>query len=374
MTPRQNELFGEFVRTVVQAAGTMSLYSRQHRTTVEQASQALFLLNEALADDDSATIMRLGDDLFVNGFPLEKGPQIDRLLMVMAENGIGHFTISRGASGDDIELLLMIIARQAERDPKPTLHLRFGALDLGAAKNAIVGTAEISSISAIPAQLMEGLASLFNVHNPMEQFDPGVVLSVVAGFVTAFRNEANPFLALVPLREMDEYSFAHSINVCVLNLAQGMSLGFEGQLLHDIGVAGMLHDVGKQFIPEDILNKPGNLKENEMEYMRQHAVRGAEYLLNNPGIPRIAVVSAFEHHMKYDLSGYPKVSKGWQTNLCSQITMISDLFDALRTRRVYKDAMSFGKAAGIMLWLAGTDLNPSLTLSFLRTLQKLEET
>jgi HD-GYP domain-containing protein (c-di-GMP phosphodiesterase class II) len=373
MTPHQKELFGEFVRNIVQAAGTMTLYSREHRMTVAQTSQSLLLLKEALSDDDTATIMRLGEDLFVNGLPLEKGPQIDRLLLAMTEYCIGHITISRGATNDDIDLLLNIVAHQAERDLQPTPHLRLGAVDIGVSPQHEADAHGVLSYSAIPSRFIEGLANIFSVRDHLEQFDPSAVLGVVAGFVTAFRNEANPFLALVPLREMDEYTFTHCINVCILNLAQGMSLGLEGQLLHDIGVAGMLHDVGKQFVPEHILNNPGNLRESEWEYMRQHAVRGAEYLLNNPGIPRIAVLSAFEHHMKYDMSGYPKVPKGWQMNLCSQITALSDFFDALRTRRVYRDAMSFDKTAGIMLWLAGTELNPSLTLNFLRILKKTEE-
>ena len=99
-------------------------------------------------------------------------------------------------------------------------------------------------------------------------------MALVAGFVTSFRSEANPLLALVSLREMDEYTFTHSLDVSILNLAQGMSLGFEGQLLHDIGIAGMLHDVGKLMVPKDVLNKPGNLDEDEWEFMRQHTVQG----------------------------------------------------------------------------------------------------
>jgi HD-GYP domain-containing protein (c-di-GMP phosphodiesterase class II) len=373
MTPLQKELFGDFVRNIVQAAATMTLYSRQHRMTVAQVSQSLTLLNEALTDDDAATFMHLGDDLFVNNLPLDKGPQLDRLILAMTEYGIGHITISRGATYDDIELLLLLVAHRVEQDFQPTPHLRFGAVDVGISpqpENLLQG---FSSFSAIPSQLTERVRATFGVRNHLEQFDLRAVLGVVAGFVTAFRNEANPFLALVPVREMDEYSFTHSINVCILNLAQGMSLGCEGQFLHDVGVAGMLHDVGKQFVPEEILNNPGNLREKEWESMRQHSVRGAEYLLNNPGIPRIAVLTAFEHHMKFDMSGYPKVPKGWQTNLCSQITMISDFFDALRTKRVYKDAMNFDKTAGIMLWLAGTELNPALTLNFLKRLGKMEE-
>jgi hypothetical protein len=373
MTPHQKELFGDLVRNIVHAAGTMALYSRQHRMTVAQVSQSLAMLNEALADDDTATVMHLGDDLFVNGLPLEKGPQLDRLILAMTHYGMGHITISRGATYDDIELLLQLVAFRLEKDFQPTPHLRFGAVDIGRSPQPEDSTMGFSSFSAIPSQLIEGLMNTFGMRNHLEQIDLKAVLGVVAGFVTAFRNEANPFMALVPLREMDEYSFTHSINVCILNLAQGMSFGFEGQLLHDVGVAGMLHDVGKQFVPEEILNNPGNLREKEWEFMRQHTVRGAEYLLNNPGIPRIAVLTAFEHHLKYDMSGYPKVPKGWQTNLCSQITMISDFFDALRTKRIYREALTFDKTAGIMLWLAGTDLNPALTLNFLKTLGKMEE-
>lgn len=155
--------------------------------------------------------------------------------------------------------------------------------------------------------------------------------------------------------------------------ATAMSLGFDGQILHDIGVAAMLHDVGKLMIPKEILDKPGNLDEQEWEFMRQHTVRGAEYLLNCPGVPRLAVMAAFEHHMKYDMSGYPKVPAGWQTCLCSQITMISDCFDAIRTKRVYQEAMDFEKAAGVMLKLAGTGLNHDLTLNFLRVLRHMGE-
>ena len=373
MTPHQKNLFGEFVRNIVQATGTMALYSREHRMTVAQVSQSLTLLNEALTDDDTATVMHLGDDLFVNGLPLEKGPQLDRLIQAMIHYGIGHITISRGVTFDDIELLLLVVALRVERDFQPTPHLRFGAVDLGITPQSEALPQGISSLSEVPSEIIEGLKATFGVRDHLEKIDLRAVLGVVAGFVTAFRNEANPFMALVPVREMDEYTFTHSLNVCILNLAQGMSMGLEGQILHDLGVAGILHDVGKQFVPTDILNKPGKLMEDEWEFMRQHALRGAEYLLNNSGIPRIAILAAFEHHMKFDMSGYPKVPKGWQTNLGSQITMTSDFFDAIRTKRVYKDAMSFDETAGIMLKLAGTELNPSLTLNFLRILGKMEE-
>lgn len=107
--------------------------------------------------------------------------------------------------------------------------------------------------------------------------------------------------------------------------------------------------------------------------MKGHPSRGAQYLMGQKGIPDIAIVCAYEHHMRYDLVGYPKPPQQWRLNLCSQMTMISDTFDALRTRRAYKDAWDLPKTSGLLLELAGKNLNPDLTFNFLKMLAKLGE-
>ncbi|MSN25017.1 MAG: HD domain-containing protein [Geobacter sp.] len=374
MTPYAKEQLGMFINNLVQAAKAMTLYSPEHRMTAAHASRALENLNQILASQETLKIIRLGAELFVGGIPIEKSPLADRLNQQMSRYGIGHISIGRGADSADILLLMQIVANKVEQKLQPTLHLLFGTIDLDDTRIRPDDDSQaIPTYSAIPNELMSQLSDDFESCSSREHFDLRGVMALVAGFITSFRRESNPLLALVPLREMDEYTFTHSLDVCILNIAQGMSLGYEGQILHDIGIAAMLHDVGKQFVPKDVLNKPGELTEEDWQTMRMHTVNGANYLLNTPGMPRIAVMSAFEHHMKYDMSGYPKVPPGWQINLCSQITMVSDCFDALRTRRVYKDAMDFEKVAGIMLEVAGTGLNPALTLNFIKTLRKMGE-
>jgi response regulator RpfG family c-di-GMP phosphodiesterase len=101
-----------------------------------------------------------------------------------------------------------------------------------------------------------------------------------------------------------------------------------------------------------------------MEIIRQHPP-GALYLLDGPDTLRMVAITAFEHHMKFDYSGYPKVGSGWQQNLCSQMTTISDFFDALRTRRPYKEAMEFEVIKEQMVEMAGKEFNPALTEIFL---------
>lgn len=374
MTPYTKEQLGIFINNLVQAAKAMILYSPEHRTTVSHASRALESLNLITAAEGTLKIIRLGGELFVSGIPLDRNPLADRLSQQMSVYGIGHISISRGASDADIMLLMRIVANKEGQHLKSTPHLAFGVVDLNDLRSIPEEVFQpIPTYTAIPSDLKMQVSDDFEHCASREHFDIHGVMSLVAGFITSFRKEANPLLAMVPLREMDEYTFTHSLNVCILNLSQGMSLGFEGQTLHDIGIAGMLHDVGKQFVAKEVLNKPGKLTDDEWQAMQSHPLHGAHYLLNTPGMPRIAVMAAFEHHMKYDMTGYPKVAPGWQTNLCSQITTISDFFDALRTKRIYRDAMDFEKVAGIMLEISGTDLNPALALNFIKVLRKMGE-
>ena len=181
MTPQQKESFGKFLRNLVQAAGALSLYSREHRMTVTRTSQALAFLNDALKDDSSATLMHLGNDLFVNGLPLDKGPHLDRIMRAIMVYGIGHITISRGAVYEEIELLIRIVARQAERDLRPTQNLRFGTLSVDSTRQDDADQQEYPTFSAIPPDTLKRLESAYSVHDHLEPFDMKAVLSLVAG-------------------------------------------------------------------------------------------------------------------------------------------------------------------------------------------------
>jgi HD-GYP domain-containing protein (c-di-GMP phosphodiesterase class II) len=133
----------------------------------------------------------------------------------------------------------------------------------------------------------------------------------------------------------------------------------------------MLHDIGKLLIPEEILIKKDKLTPREFEIMKEHPVRGARHLLEVPGVPRLAVVTAYEHHMKHNLSGYPGVPEGWRLNLCSQITTISDFFDALRTKRPYRNPVDLRTIVSLILDLSGSDFHPLLAKNFLNILKRM---
>ena len=225
----------------------------------------------------------------------------------------------------------------------------------------------------MPAEEMDRLIEIYETVKYKQKFKITGILEIVSGFIDAFQQEGRALLVLAALRKADAYTFTHSTNVCILNLTQAMALGIEGQFLNDIGVAGMLHDIGKLFIPEELLMKKDKLTQQEVNLIQTHPVRGARYLLESPGVPRLAIVNAFEHHLRYDLSGYPKVPPVWKQNICSQMTTISDFYDAMRTPCSYREALDQDVIKNCMLDILGSHLHPALTHNFLQIISGFKD-
>jgi HD-GYP domain-containing protein (c-di-GMP phosphodiesterase class II) len=120
------------------------------------------------------------------------------------------------------------------------------------------------------------------------------------------------------------------------------------------------------FIPEEIINKPGKLTADERKIIESHAVKGARYLVGLEGIPKLAVLAALEHHVKYDGTGYPTIKTGWKPNMVSQIISIADVFDAMRSKRSYQESNSMEKIEGVLRNGSGTAFNPHLVDHFLK--------
>ena len=153
-------------------------------------------------------------------------------------------------------------------------------------------------------------------------------------------------------------------------MSQAEALGFHGAQLHHIGVASILHDVGKLFIPDEILSKPAALTPEERRIMETHALQGYRYLMENGRVPKLSVLSALEHHIKYDGSGYPHFKKGWQPSIVSQMVAIADVFDAMRSRRAYQGPRPLDIILGVLNKGKGSDFNPLLVNNFLKLIMR----
>lgn len=365
----------DLIRYLSNAIGAAQLYSVEHPQVTVFIPRAVDALRQFVGDESEQTLVFLKGVVFYQGKPLEGDPHLDRIAKICDQFGIGFIRVNGRVTAAEMRQLVRLLVGIESRESMyaSSVNIRIGEVDAGEDGEMDRTTREIAAFEQLTNDELKKLGELYRAVSSQEAFNLKDLANVIAGFIAAFRREANPLLALVPLRQMDEYTFTHSINVGILNITQGISLGIEGQLLHDIGVAGMLHDVGKIYTAQSILKKTDVLTTAEWQVMRRHPSLGAQYLLNQPDIPRVAVIAAFEHHMRHDLHGYPRMPNSWELNLCSEMTMISDTFDALRTRRVYKDAWDFPKAAGHLLSLSGGQLHPDLTLNFLKILSQMGE-
>ncbi len=176
--------------------------------------------------------------------------------------------------------------------------------------------------------------------------------------------ETRPLLAVQALKSHDDYSYTHSVNVAMITVAIATSLDFPPDHLHDIGVAALLHDVGKELIPLEILHKPGKLDDEEWVIVHRHGRDGARMLTSTPGIGDLAPVVSYEHHLAYhdDLRDDPD----WRPHLASEIVCIADVYDALRSERPYREGLAPDKTMNIMEEDVGRLFDPDLFMGFLR--------
>ena len=177
---------------------------------------------------------------------------------------------------------------------------------------------------------------------------------------------------LTTLREYDEYTFTHSVNVCIFAVALGKRLGLDRLQLYDLGLAALLHDIGKARLDTAILNKATSLDDQEWRAMQMHPWLGTLTLFKmreGEDLPYRAILAAHEHHMKADLSGYPRPVRPRRLGLFTRLVAVADGYDAATTRRVYQNVPWEADAVLKEMWLnPGRGYDPTLVKALINLL------
>jgi HD-GYP domain-containing protein (c-di-GMP phosphodiesterase class II) len=189
---------------------------------------------------------------------------------------------------------------------------------------------------------------------------------VVDGFIeSVFRNESAA-ATLFKLRRFDEYSYTHCINVGVLAIILGKYQGLDKDTLRLLGLSGLFHDVGKGRIPEEILNKPASLTPREMGIMKTHPLESYKIISATAGPSQDILRGAVEHHERFDGTGYPRGLANADISIFGRIISIVDVYDALTSKRSYKDAMSTSKALSLMYQWRDSTFAPNSIEHFIK--------
>ncbi|MBK1716682.1 HD-GYP domain-containing protein [Thiocystis violacea] len=199
-----------------------------------------------------------------------------------------------------------------------------------------------------------------------QQIDLERAQPVIGEMVGSIFRNPNALMGLARIRHMDRYTFEHSVNVSVLMVSFARSLELEQPLIEEIGIGALLHDIGKIKVPQEILNKPGRLSEDEFAIMRGHVVHSRDTLAAVPGIPAAALAVAAEHHERFDGSGYPDGKGGDGISLYGKMAAIVDVYDAITSDRVYHKGMEPHQALRKLLEWSRHHFDPRLVQQFIR--------
>jgi len=191
---------------------------------------------------------------------------------------------------------------------------------------------------------------------------------MVQNMVDCLAQDESLFLCLSTIKDYDDYTYSHSVNVAVLSLCLGSRIGFSRTSLEHLGICGLFHDLGKVEIPHEILSKPGHLTQEEWQQMQNHPMASVRQILKlhaSHDLKSKIVLAPFEHHIKYDLSGYPNVLFKNKVSLFGRILQIADVYDAITSPRAYRSSyMSPDQAISFMMKGAGKDFDPVLVKVF----------
>ncbi len=331
-----------------------------------------------------------GDFIFINQTRLRLGldnfAAFSGFVALMKGCGVGLLRIEDGVTRREFQAFLSITGDlPADFDPDERLELLQQRMQQADIVRLSVGRAgEVGAETAAEAD--EGLERAKRTYAHGVAVARDVVHGVRMGRMPSTRrlkraiqtivdqvmeNELS-ITGLTTLREFDEYTFTHSVNVCIFAVALGKRLGLDRLQLYDLGLAALLHDIGKARLDQAILNKNSALDEQEWRTMQSHPWLGTLTLFKmreGEDLPYRAILAAHEHHMKVDLSGYPRPVRPRSLGLFTRLIAVADGYDAATTRRVYQSVPWEADAVLRDMWFnPGRGYDPTLVKALINLL------
>lgn len=369
-----------FLNAFAHALAVMTLYQEGHPSR-ERAIDTAFQELDGLAPLHGAPSFTFLEDEVVYGRePLRdlKSWEWGRRLVAA---GIQRLEFERKVNRDEFEgfleeilarLTLSTVDTSGARQMR-SLGIRFGAVGLQ-------GLEESTRDQTLPVATLDmslgDEADTFRWLQTEVQSRGAVPLleaeAVVRSLSVAMHGESRIVLPLLQLKEFDQYTTTHSLNVAVLSLGLAESLGYRPQEIRAIGVAGLLHDIGKTRIPLQILTKPGRLTDEERMVINQHPADGAMLIFRSNEDLDLAAMVAYEHHIMVNGDGYPTMHYTRACTMVSRLVHVCDVYDALSTNRPYRDAWPSEKIMGYLEERAGLEFDPDLVGAFIRMMRQGE--
>jgi putative nucleotidyltransferase with HDIG domain len=370
-----------FLTALSQALSTMSLYGDDHPATARSLDGALERLRELQEPDPKLQFTFLAGEVLVGSevlHELDGWEWSSRLVKA----GVERIEFLSPVELDQLARFLSHLAIRLGIRPGSSADIwqmgessiRYGQVTLG--QSQVLRLEPVMPIATMTYSLREERDTMDWVHQeiqkgakiPMVEAD-----AVVRSLSIAMHAEQAMVLPLLQLKEFDQYTTTHSMNVSVLAMALGEYLELGGPTVRALGVAGLLHDLGKTCIPREILIKAGKLTDSERLVIREHPVVGARMLLASPEPMELAAVVAYEHHVMLDGGGYPALRDARGAQYASMLVHVCDVYDALRTNRPYREAWESARTLAYINDRAGVEFDPSIAQAFIAMMRQWDQ-
>jgi len=369
-----------FLNSFAQALSTMVLYASGHPARERAVDVAFAHLRDLQAETLRPHFSFLGGEVVYGDRALRELKEWDWGTR-LANAGVQRLEVADLVERDEFEEFLeQVLARlnlvavdtataRHAGGPRRPGAIRFGAVGVRGTGGELTTADDAAQIptAKIKYSLGEEAETLRWMHGEVEAHGRLPLLeaeAVVRSLSVAMHADNAIVLPLVQLKEFDQYTTTHSLNVSVLAMALAEYLGLGAKDVRAYGVAGLLHDLGKVRVPKEILNKPGKLTDDEWQVMRRHPSDGARMIVSSDKGLDLAAVVAYEHHIMLNGGGYPGLHFCRDCHHASRLVHICDVYDALRTKRPYRDAWEPERALAQIESGAGPDFDPDLVRAF----------
>jgi len=388
--PLEYRQFREAIEKLSRLVLQVRLFPSTHPSCSKALSEAFIHLDSLLRERESV-IIRISDNAFYYlNFKVSTSEvhekHINILYNLISSISAAEIEFVKGLGKDELESFARIIAESTKRKDRDWIdsilsleHIKLrgmkeeklkglsntdGLKENKKSKTEESGSGRGSKANIkIAREISEVLENLDKLQSKRGKVAAGKVIDLVRGSGI----EASIVFLLNSLKKYDEYTFIHSVNVAVISAALAEAAGVPEENVMLVAKAGLLHDIGKLYIPKEILNKESRLTPMEWALMKKHPVDGRR-ILKDEGLDLVSQKAAYEHHMCYDLSGYPPVKDGYELMDVSHMIRIADTYDAITTKRPYRKQLNPYEAIKFMSKVVGKEFHPALFNTFMRML------
>ncbi len=363
-------------QTIGEMAGgatTVGLYGPEHPRAGQAVQRLAAQLGTLLADEPELAFVLLGEELFVQGRPFTRiSRHAASLIRRFRRRGLEHVTVRSGVTEDELRGFLGDLVRTDEAEWTKRPHILAGRVEL--AERELGGPDEEAGGQG-PQKLTTVRDRVALIHECFSEFTLGRPLAVgglalvVRALYAATGRDPDPVRHFAPWEGEERWGAVHAHNVAALTVGLARLAGAAAAPCQDLGIAALTHDLGKLSLPPELLTRELELSGDELELLFDHPRDGLAAALENGQLPPVALLVAFEHHLNYNGTGYPRLGRPRRPHPAARLVTLADAFDVLFTSRGGRGLLT---REGTLAWLeerSGTVLDPAWVGALRRVLE-----